>query len=227
RQRELRDKPLTYSKYLERLDPLFPAPGEDGKAAGEPVRYVSESGKFEPGKIAAAEKAKLPKDAILVVEQLLIWMPDDLRLYWQLGELFNAHGDVNAARTIFMEFLKKYPLSLDPNAGPTSDKQLIKLFLPKFTEKYPEVGARLKALLDYEPPVGDMIQGQGTQSKDQAPPPGSMPAKGDVPAAALNIDWQTLGVGFGIGLCCGILFVWQLREIRRRRLARAGMRFQP
>src|SRR5206468_5265148 len=60
RQRELRDKPLTYAKYLERLDPLFPAPGEDGKPAGEPVRYVGESGKFEPGKIAAAEKAKLP-----------------------------------------------------------------------------------------------------------------------------------------------------------------------
>src|SRR5262249_27668567 len=100
--------PMTYSAALERLDPLVPAPGKDGKPPADPVQFVGESGRFEPGKIAAAEKAKLPKDAILVVEQLLIWMPDDLRLYWQLGELFNAEGDTEAAKLIFKEFLRKY-----------------------------------------------------------------------------------------------------------------------
>ena len=225
RQRELRDKPLTYPKSLEQVDPLFPMPGDDGKPAGKPVRYVAASGKFEAGKIAPDEKAKLPKDAITMLEQLLIWMPDDMRLYWQLGEVFNAEGDANSAKSIFMEFLKKYPIFLDPKAEPMRDEKLIKLYLPKFTDQFPEVGPRLTALLDYTPPVPD-DKSSTTQGKQQSPPPGP-PKKEETQLGSLNIDWQTLGVGFGIGLSCGVLFVWQLREVRRRRQARTGATFEP
>ncbi len=65
------------------------------------VRYVGESGQFEPGTLAAEQKAKLPVDALAVVQQLLLWLPSDRRLYWQLGELYNAQGDLRRAEAIF------------------------------------------------------------------------------------------------------------------------------
>jgi tetratricopeptide (TPR) repeat protein len=77
-------------KPSEGLDNLF---GDDGN----PVRFVGESGNYEPGKIAAKDRAKLPPEAIAVVQQLLIWFPEDTRLIWLLGELYNADGDVNSA----------------------------------------------------------------------------------------------------------------------------------
>jgi len=49
------------------------------------------------------EKAKLPADAIAIVQQLLIWLPDDARLLWLLGELYNASGDIDSALTVFNE----------------------------------------------------------------------------------------------------------------------------
>lgn len=85
---------------VETVDALF-ADNE-----GKPVRFVGESGKFEVGTIARAEKAKLPRDAIDNVQQLLLWLPGDLRLYWLLGELYNAEGgndNIRVAKIIFEE----------------------------------------------------------------------------------------------------------------------------
>jgi hypothetical protein len=66
-----------------------------------PVKFVGPGGQFEPGTIADAERAKLPADATAVVQQLLLWTPADTRLYWLLGELYNAKGDLAAADSIF------------------------------------------------------------------------------------------------------------------------------
>ncbi|HLW67541.1 MAG TPA: tetratricopeptide repeat protein [Gemmataceae bacterium] len=68
-----------------------------------PVQFVGESGQYEPGKIAAEEQNKLPGDALAIVQQFVLWLPEDAQLYWLLGEIYNAQGDVNAARTIFNE----------------------------------------------------------------------------------------------------------------------------
>ncbi|HXG08734.1 MAG TPA: tetratricopeptide repeat protein [Gemmataceae bacterium] len=77
------------------------------------VRFVGESGKFEPGKLAAAERQKLPADAVAIVQQLALWLPADGRLLWLLGELANAHGDVRTAASIFegcvTEFGMRHP----------------------------------------------------------------------------------------------------------------------
>lgn len=69
----------------------------------EPVQFVGASGTYEAGVIAEDQKTKLPADAIALVQQLLMWTPDDTRLYWLLGELYNATGEVAAAATIFDE----------------------------------------------------------------------------------------------------------------------------
>lgn len=70
-------------------------------AAVAPVRWIGESGHYEPGQLAASERAKLPTDALALVEQLLIWLPDDTRLYWLFGEILNAQGDVQGAAAVF------------------------------------------------------------------------------------------------------------------------------
>ncbi|HJZ57225.1 MAG TPA: hypothetical protein VKE74_19805, partial [Gemmataceae bacterium] len=80
--------------------PLFPVE-QAGKTSPGPVRFVNEAGHYEPGRLAAAEKGKLPPDAVAVVQQLLLWFPTDTRLFWLLGELYAADGDVSSARTIF------------------------------------------------------------------------------------------------------------------------------
>jgi hypothetical protein len=68
-----------------------------------PVKFVSEAGKYEPGKLAAAEKAKLPPDAVAVVQQLILWAPWDTALYWLLAELYAADGRVRPADVIFFQ----------------------------------------------------------------------------------------------------------------------------
>src|SRR5207245_9362044 len=61
------------------------------------VRFVGEDGKYEPGKLGAVERKKLPSDAAAIAQQLALSLPADGRLLWQLAELANAHGDVKTA----------------------------------------------------------------------------------------------------------------------------------
>ncbi len=62
-----------------------------------PVTFANAAGEYEPGALAAAEKAKLPggdfPEAIAAAQQLVLWFPTDVRLYWLLGELYAARGD--------------------------------------------------------------------------------------------------------------------------------------
>jgi tetratricopeptide (TPR) repeat protein len=66
-----------------------------------PVQWVNEQGVYEPGKLAESERAKLPADAVAIVQQLLLWNRDDTRLYWLLGELYAANGRLREAEIIF------------------------------------------------------------------------------------------------------------------------------
>src|SRR5262249_7754813 len=94
------------------VEPLF-----EGGNPPTPVRFVGDSGKYEAGNIARAEKAKLPPDAVEIVEQLLIWLPHDDRLFWLLGELLNARGEyVTAGQEVFAWLGDKLQaLSNNPN----------------------------------------------------------------------------------------------------------------
>jgi hypothetical protein len=86
-------------RVREDIDVLFPS-AVPPKRAGEPLRFVSDDGTYAAGKLAAAERKKLPPDAIAIVQQLLLWHPKDPRLFWLLGELYNADGDVESAAAI-------------------------------------------------------------------------------------------------------------------------------
>ncbi len=64
------------------------------------VRFVGDDGKYEPGKLAAEQRKKLPSEAVALAQQLALWLPADGKLLWQLAELANAHGDVKTAAAI-------------------------------------------------------------------------------------------------------------------------------
>jgi hypothetical protein len=64
------------------------------------VRFIGEDGEYRPGKLALAERKKLPSDAVAITQQLALWLPADGRVLWQLAELANAHGDVRTAAAI-------------------------------------------------------------------------------------------------------------------------------
>src|SRR5262249_29260269 len=61
------------------------------------VAFTGEGGKYIPGKMADAEKKKLPAKAVAVLQQLCLWLPADGRLLWQLAEMANADGDIKVA----------------------------------------------------------------------------------------------------------------------------------
>jgi hypothetical protein len=85
----------------EEPTPLFPLP--DGKTPVDPVRFVNDAGTYQPGVLAAAERAKLPPDAVAITQQLLLWFPSDTRLYWLLAELYAADDNLAVAQQIMDE----------------------------------------------------------------------------------------------------------------------------
>jgi len=95
--------PTEREKADEKEDvlPLFPLANDEGKHF--PVRFVTAAGEYRPGEIAPEEKAKLPPDAIAIVQQLMLWFPGETRLYWLLAELYAASGDVKSAVAILDE----------------------------------------------------------------------------------------------------------------------------
>jgi tetratricopeptide (TPR) repeat protein len=114
RRAETYQRTLLRLRYRESLRPAAgpPADKQSPKAlpgidALFPVRFVGESGSYEAGQLAAAERNKLPADAVPIVQQLLIWLPEDPRLYWLYGELLNAQGDIGSAAKILSECVWK------------------------------------------------------------------------------------------------------------------------
>jgi tetratricopeptide (TPR) repeat protein len=77
-----------------------PARAPAGLDALFPVRFIGPSGQYEAGKLAPKERLALPPDALALVQQLVLWFPADTRLYWLLGEVLNAEGDVEGAAVV-------------------------------------------------------------------------------------------------------------------------------
>jgi predicted Zn-dependent protease len=64
------------------------------------VRFSGPDGQYTPGTVGDADRQKLPADAVALVQQLLLWFPEDTRLMWLLGELYNAGGDLESAAKV-------------------------------------------------------------------------------------------------------------------------------
>lgn len=99
------DAQLAWYRRIERdiLKNLFHGrasqPDHDGVDAifGEMVQFVGPDGTYQPGPLPESQVGKLPPDAVAIVQQLVLWAPFDARLYWLLGEVYNAQGDVETA----------------------------------------------------------------------------------------------------------------------------------
>lgn len=105
---KLRQREILLRKTPAAIDALF----ADDQG---PLVFVGDSGQFLPGQLSAKELTKLPNkridSALQIVQQLLVWLPHDSRLYWQLGELYNAKGDTAAARYIFNDLVTQMQVS--------------------------------------------------------------------------------------------------------------------
>jgi hypothetical protein len=171
-----------------------------------PVRFVNEKGEFEPGRIPLAESAKMPKDAWDIVEQLLLWMPNDDRLLWLLGEVLNAEAmnqatpdkkdaAIRSAAAVFKQ------LNNDAFNRQIYAKDEIKTrheALSAAVAKMPP--PRHLKLEDFKIDI---------DKEDKEPP--------------ISVEqWrQALIVGFITGFAVGLFALWQLQEVRRRRAARS------
>jgi len=75
------------------------------------IQFVSEKGSWQAGGWAAAQREKLPAEALAQLQQLALWLPADGRLLWQLGELANALGEVRTAAAIFDGCVTEFGMS--------------------------------------------------------------------------------------------------------------------
>jgi tetratricopeptide (TPR) repeat protein len=175
----------------QRNQPGLPTEGLDDLFG---VRFVGESGKYEAGTLAREQRKKVPEDGIKIVQQLLVWLPADMRLYWLLGELYNAQGDNRTALEIFNALITK-------GGGPPELRAHRRIL-----EAQPTATPNRSS-----PGLGETSISPATPKKDQQP--------ADNSAGSSNL-WQTFGVGFLAGALVALLGLWQVRELRRRRGSR-------
>lgn len=77
------------------------------------VKFQAEGGNYAAGQLSAAERKKLPADAVALTQQLALWLPGDASILWQLAELANVQGDVRIAASIMDGCVKEFAVS-DP-----------------------------------------------------------------------------------------------------------------
>jgi tetratricopeptide (TPR) repeat protein len=218
RRQEALRQPGGPARSPERVDALFP------------VQFGGADGTYEPGTLAWEQRSKLPPDAVAVVEQLLLWLPHDTRLYWLLGELLNADGQVVAAATVLDEVVnrgysarelrqhrvvlleaKRLVNHLEPWM---QEGQLLWWLAPRGAAAAPG-----EALLSEGCWVGTLAELRRGDAAPVAAAAGRAPEAKAAPAADswLPDPRQLVVVGSVTGLVVAALAYLQLREIRRRR----------
>jgi hypothetical protein len=173
---------------MDTLDALFPR-----------VRFSVLGGDYKPGPLPPDQWVELPEEALPLVYQLVYWRPLDDRLFWLLGEVLNARGDIGSAATVLQELVVKYrqlnrtaPVELRRHA------QVLQAARPPI-----EVVADVKP--DRNPAKGAALAPERNATAAPAESQGWMP------------DWRQVVIGFVSGALVALLGVWQVREIRRRR----------
>jgi hypothetical protein len=199
------------------VDELFPK-----------VRFVGPSGQYEAGALAQASRDEVPVDATLIALQLVVWLPFDDRLYWLLGELLNASGNVQYAYDVFDELV--YARRVDTREL-AQHRQVLRDAVLAY-KAWGEPGTRLALLWALSPPAAGSLTQAGAPFAAQFKPqlaagpalrPGGDSAVETPPPPPPNWlpDWRPLAVGFGAGVVVALLGALQWREWRRKRPAPA------
>lgn len=142
-------------------------PADEGIFQLFDVKFVGESGHYEAGKLAAAEKAKLPKDAVAIAQQLMLWSPDDAGLQWLLAELYASEGRLREAELIFNQVVESRQYSNRP----------------EFMEHRSAVRDAVARLPKEAPPV-DVVIGPGTPDTPKSDGTEFLPSRERVAAVA-------------------------------------------
>lgn len=229
RQREAKANPVP--KPWDTMDALFDRP------RGPAAPYEAE---IEPWKLWG----DVPQDGYPIVAQLLVWSPNDDRLYWQLGELLNAGGNVQDAYQVLDELVNTRTASAVRDVQ--AHRRALKESLPVVAAVKDTIrGDPAKFQTDIHqilwavtprglllPPVGGDLANEAAMAaradayvRNQKPQPPQPAAP--APAPAWWPDWKTLFVGFAAGLIVATLVALQWMEMRRRRARPAQPRTEP
>jgi len=173
----------------------------------------------------------LPPDAYAIVSQLLVWFPNDDRLYWQLGEIMNSIGltpeavkvfddlsnkNLNGVRE-FKEHRRTLKESVDvANALATAYGNDVPRFQRDCRRFMAEIAPRGLLL---PPGCGDLANETGLAVIVQADtaPTGTTRPPPRPAATGWQFDWKPIFVGFVAGLIVAVLGALQWMEWRRRR----------
>jgi hypothetical protein len=174
----------------DQLDPIF---ASGTKSMRKPIRYVGESGRYEAGGLAASEMEKLPRDAVAIVQQMILWDPSDPRLWWQLGEVYNAQGDVKSAWAVFDSLL---------------DFNTWKFAVPELKEHYRILKPAYQRQLEIDAQMAEM-QAQADEEQKRFEDERRR-------LTAEEKRQRTIWVVAGLGLVLAFVGYWQTRELIRR-----------
>jgi tetratricopeptide (TPR) repeat protein len=183
----------------------------------------------------------LPPDAYAIVSQLLVWFPNDDRLYWQLGEIMNSIGLVPEAVKVFDELsnknlngvreFKEHRRTLKESVDVANALVAVygndtarfqrdfKVFMLEISPRgllLPPGGGALAN----ETGMAVVMQAFASSARTDGPAPRPAPR-------GWQLDWQPIFVGFAAGLIVAVLGALQWMEWRRRRHAASGAPILP
>jgi tetratricopeptide (TPR) repeat protein len=173
-------------KTFEDVDALFPN-----------FTFQGNKDDYGPGPAGPGQwGAELPPDAPRIVEQLLIWLPLDNRLYWLLGEVLNAQGKVADAATVLDDLVAKR----------------------KYAPPGDLVHKHWRVLREAKSPGGEATTFEQASSSPAADSPAQSGDSNWLP------NWRHILVGFVAGIIITVLVQMQWREYTRRRQTKTSVR---
>jgi hypothetical protein len=199
------------------VDALFPG-----------LRFVGPDGKYAAGTLSQSMQDLLPPYGFQVVVQLNLWFPTDMRLYWLMGELLNATGQIEQAYAIFNELVDA-GLSGRFLDLPAHRRELAQaLPIARALSDPQTVGQLLAAGLLIAPPAlgggvaGRAIHATGCSTAAVALPVLSQPQLASGPAeasfmppaagTALPFNLQHTVVSFALGVLVAVMLALQWRR---------------